>query len=122
MRDATYLDFPLAEYEGRFSSLQGEMLKAGLAARAVCRPGTRRKRTPDIAPLRYAIWGTRGMANIDLLASTVREFGLGAANIGLEFGQFRRPLTNAVGNAAGIYIGHGIGFSVHELPTIQQKT
>ncbi|MCH2514840.1 MAG: hypothetical protein MK134_04620 [Dehalococcoidia bacterium] len=68
------------------------------------------------------IWGTRGMANIDLLASTVREFGLGAANIGLEFGQFRRPLTNAVGNAAGIYIGHGIGFSVHELPTIQQKT
>ena len=26
------------------------------------------------------------MANIDLLASTVREFGLGAANIGLEFG------------------------------------
>jgi Xaa-Pro dipeptidase len=26
------------------------------------------------------------MANIDLLASTVREFGLGAANIGLELG------------------------------------
>jgi Xaa-Pro aminopeptidase len=40
----------------------------------------------------------------------------------IQFGQFRRPLTNAVGNAAGIYIGHGIGFSVHELPTIQQKT
>ena len=32
MRDATYLDFPLAEYEGRFRSLRDEMLKVDLNA------------------------------------------------------------------------------------------
>lgn len=37
----------------------------------------------------------------------------------IDFGKFRRPLSNAVGNEAGIYVGHAIGFSVHEHPTIQ---
>ena len=39
----------------------------------------------------------------------------------IGFAQFRRPLSNAVGNEKGIYVGHGIGFSVHEYPTIQPE-
>ena len=80
MRDATYLDFPLAEYEGRFSSLQGEMLKAGLAARAVRRPGTRRKRTPDIAPLRCAHMGHAR----DGKHRSSRKYGQGVRTWGCE--------------------------------------
>ncbi|MQG87985.1 MAG: aminopeptidase P family protein [SAR202 cluster bacterium] len=37
----------------------------------------------------------------------------------IDFGKYRRPLSNAVGNEGGIYVGHAIGFSVHEYPTIQ---
>ena len=37
----------------------------------------------------------------------------------IDFGQYRRPLSNAVGVEKGVYVGHGIGFSVHEYPTMQ---
>ena len=30
------------------------------------------------------------------------------------FRQFRRPLSNVVGNEKDVYFGHGIGFSVNE--------
>jgi Xaa-Pro aminopeptidase len=39
----------------------------------------------------------------------------------IGFQQYRRPLSNAVGNEKGVYVGHGIGFSVHEYPTIQPE-
>jgi len=39
----------------------------------------------------------------------------------IGFRQFRRALSNAVGNEKGVYVGHGIGFSVHEYPTIQPE-
>ena len=35
--------------------------------------------------------------------------------------QYRRPLSNAVGNEKGPYVGHGIGYSLHEYPTIQPE-
>ncbi len=123
MRDATYLDFPLAEYECRHRRLQDAMLKAGLGAvllttrdnvEFLCgfatpswRLGEKRfwllvpadappvlfvdqvheinaQETTPVEDIR--IWGAGGVANVDLLASTVREFGLGAASIGLELG------------------------------------
>lgn len=34
------------------------------------------------------------------------------------FEKYRRPLSNAVGSEKGIYVGHGLGFSVHEHPII----
>ncbi len=36
----------------------------------------------------------------------------------LGFEKYRRPLSNAVGGEKGIYVGHGLGFSVHEYPTM----
>lgn len=123
MRDATYLDFPLAEYEGRHRRLQDAMQNAGLGAvllttrdnvEFLCgfatpswRLGEKRfwlliptdappvlfvdqvheinaQETTPIEDIR--IWGAGGVANVDLLASTVRELGLGAASIGLELG------------------------------------
>lgn len=36
----------------------------------------------------------------------------------IGFERFRRPLSNAVGGEKGIYVGHGLGFSVHEYPTM----
>jgi Xaa-Pro dipeptidase len=36
----------------------------------------------------------------------------------IDFEKYRRPLSNAVGGEKGIYVGHGLGFSVHEYPTM----
>ena len=36
----------------------------------------------------------------------------------IGFEKYRRPLSNAVGGEKGVYVGHGLGFSVHELPTM----
>jgi Xaa-Pro aminopeptidase len=36
----------------------------------------------------------------------------------IGFEKYRRPLSNAVGNEKGVYMGHGLGFSVHEYPAI----
>jgi Xaa-Pro dipeptidase len=36
----------------------------------------------------------------------------------IGFEKFRRPLSNAVGGEKGVYVGHGLGFSVHEYPTM----
>ncbi len=36
----------------------------------------------------------------------------------IGFEKYRRPLSNAVGGEKGIYVGHGLGFSVHEYPTM----
>ena len=36
----------------------------------------------------------------------------------IGFEKYRRPLSNAVGGEKGIYVGHGLGFSVHEHPTM----
>ena len=41
-----------------------------------------------------------------------------AATREIGFEKHRRKLTNAVGGAETGYCGHGVGFQVHEIPTI----
>lgn len=36
----------------------------------------------------------------------------------IGFEKYRRPLSNAVGGEMGIYVGHGLGISIHEYPTM----
>jgi Xaa-Pro aminopeptidase len=53
-----------------------------------------------------------GVLSSELCAAgerAIREIG---------FEKYRRPLSNAVGGEKGVYVGHGLGFSVHEYPTI----
>lgn len=53
-----------------------------------------------------------GVLSSELCAAgerAIREIG---------FEKYRRPLSNAVGGEKGIYVGHGLGFSVHEYPTM----
>ncbi len=81
---------------------------------------------PPPAMLRYSD-GTRHVVDaiLEAIAPGVTSAQLCAvgedAIRAIGFGQYRRPLSNAVGNEKGVYVGHGIGFSVHEYPTIQPE-